>query len=181
VTGRVYAHFIGVGGAGMSGIARVLHERGVSVTGSDMRQSRYATALSDLGVPIQIGHDAANLGEPEVVVVSTAIPSSNPELLEAQRLGIPVWQRARMLAALAGDRLTIAVAGTHGKTSTSSMAVAALVAAGEDPTFLIGGELPDMGGNARCGAGRHFVVEADESDGSFLLLEIGRASCRERV
>jgi UDP-N-acetylmuramate--alanine ligase len=171
VSERVYAHFIGVGGAGMSGIARVLHERGVSVTGSDMRRSRYAAALSEIGVPISIGHDAANLGDPEVVVVSTAIPASNPELVEARLRGIPVWPRARMLAELAGDRLTVAVAGTHGKTSTSSMMAAALVAAGEDPTFLIGGELPDLGGNARCGAGRHFVVEADESDGSFLLLD----------
>ena len=170
MTARVYAHFIGVGGAGMSGLARVLHERGIAVTGSDMRQSRYAAALAGLGIPVFVGHDAANLGDPEVVVVSTAIPETNPELIEARRRGIPVWQRARMLAELAGDRLTIAVAGTHGKTSTSSMMAAALVAAGEDPTFLIGGELPDMGGNARCGAGRHYVVEADESDGSFLLL-----------
>lgn len=155
----------------MSGIARVLHERGVSVTGSDMRQSRYATALSALGVPVSIGHDAENLGDPEVVVVSTAIPESNPELVEARRRGITVWPRARMLAELAGDRLTVAVAGTHGKTSTSSMMAAALVGIGEDPTFLIGGELPDVGGNARCGSGQYFVVEADESDGSFLLLD----------
>jgi len=168
---RVYAHFIGVGGAGMSGIARVLHARGVAVTGSDMRQSRYALALAESGMPISIGHDAANLGDPEIVVVSTAIPESNPELAEARRRGLTVWPRARMLAELAGDQLTVAVAGTHGKTSTSSMAAAAFMAAGEDPTFLIGGELSDIGSNARCGSGRHFVVEADESDGSFLLLD----------
>jgi UDP-N-acetylmuramate--alanine ligase len=166
-----YAHFIGIGGAGMSGLARVLHERGQVVTGSDMRHSRYAAALADMGVPVAIGHDAANLGDPEIVVVSSAIPESNPELAEARRRGLTVWPRARMLAALAGDQLTVAVAGTHGKTSTSSMAAAALIAAGEDPTFLIGGELTGLGGNARCGSGRYYVVEADESDGSFLLLD----------
>lgn len=166
-----YAHFIGIGGAGMSGLARVLHERGRAVTGSDMRHSRYATALAEMGVPVAIGHDAANLGDPEVVVVSSAIPESNPELAEARKRGLTVWPRARMLAELAGDQLTIAVAGTHGKTSTSSMAAAALIAAGEDPTFLIGGELTGLGGNARCGSGRYYVVEADESDGSFLLLD----------
>jgi UDP-N-acetylmuramate--alanine ligase len=166
-----YAHFIGIGGAGMSGIAKVLHERGRAVTGSDMRQSRYASALSAMGVPVSIGHDASNLGDPEIVVVSTAIPESNPELVEARRRGLTVWPRARMLAELAGDQLTVAVAGTHGKTSTSSMASAAFIAAGEDPTFLIGGELTGLGTNARGGSGRYFVVEADESDGSFLLLD----------
>jgi UDP-N-acetylmuramate--alanine ligase len=166
-----YAHFIGIGGAGMSGIAKVLHERGRSVTGSDMRQSRYSSALAAAGVPVSIGHDAANLGDPEVVVVSTAIPESNPELMEARRRGLPVWPRARMLAELAGEQLTVAVAGTHGKTSTSSMAAAAFAAAGEDPTYLIGGELTGPGTNAAGGGGRHYIVEADESDGSFLLLD----------
>lgn len=166
-----YAHFVGVGGAGMSGIAKVLHDRGVEVTGSDMRLSRYAVALQDAGITVHIGHDAANLGEPRIVVVSTAIPENNPEVVEARRRGIPVWQRARMLAELAGDRSTVAVAGTHGKTTTSSMMSAALIALDEDPTFLIGGELNDVGSNARCGEGDHFVVEADESDGSFLLLD----------
>ena len=168
---RAYAHFIGVGGAGMSGIARVLHDRGVVVTGSDLRSSRYSTALQKAGMTVHIGHDAANVGDPEVVVVSTAIPDTNPELVEARRRGIPVWPRARMLAELAGERLTVAVAGTHGKTTTSSMAAAALIAADADPTFLIGGELTDVGINARCGAGPHFIVEADESDGSFLHLD----------
>ena len=168
---RAYAHFIGVGGAGMSGIARVLHDRGVVVTGSDLRSSRYSTALQNAGMTVHIGHDAANVGDPEVVVVSTAIPDTNPELVEARRRDIPVWPRARMLAELAGERLTVAVAGTHGKTTTSSMAAAALIEAGADPTFLIGGELTDVGSNARCGDGPHFVVEADESDGSFLYLD----------
>ena len=168
---RAYAHFIGVGGAGMSGIARVLHDRGVVVTGSDLRSSRYSTALLNAGMTVHIGHDAANVGDPEVVVVSTAIPDTNPELVEARRRDMPVWPRARMLAELAGERLTVAVAGTHGKTTTSSMAAAALIEAGADPTFLIGGELTDVSSNARCGDGPHFVVEADESDGSFLYLD----------
>jgi UDP-N-acetylmuramate--alanine ligase len=167
---RVYAHFIGVGGAGMSGLAKVLNDRGKVVTGSDLRLSRYAAALRESGVTVHVGHDAANLGDPDVVVVSSAIPESNPELAEARRRGIPVWQRAKMLAQLAGDQRTIAVAGTHGKTSTSSMAVAALSSMGLDPTFLIGGELNDVGSNARCGTGAYYVVEADESDGSFLEL-----------
>jgi UDP-N-acetylmuramate--alanine ligase len=121
-------------------------------------------------VTVAVGHDASNLGDPEVVVVSSAIPETNPELAEARRRGIPVWQRARMLAHLANDQRTVAVAGTHGKTSTSSMITQMLAAMGEDPTFLIGGELNDMGSNARCGSGRWYVVEADESDGSFLHL-----------
>jgi UDP-N-acetylmuramate--alanine ligase len=170
VTGKVYAHFIGVGGAGMSGIAHVLHERGLAVSGSDLKMSRYAKQLADDGVAVSVGHDAANLGAPEIVVVSSAIPETNPELAEARRRGIPVWQRAKMLAHLAGEQKTVAVAGTHGKTSTSSMIAQMLAAMGEDPTFLIGGELNDMGANARCGRGRWYVVEADESDGSFLHL-----------
>ena len=168
---HVYAHFIGVGGAGMSGLAKVLHDRGVEVSGSDLRLSRYAAALRERGVVVHIGHDAANLGNPAVVVISSAIPETNPELAEARRRGLEVWPRARMLAELAGDQRTIAVAGTHGKTSTSSMMAAALMAAGVDPTFLIGGELNDVGSNARCGRGDYYVVEADESDGSFLLLD----------
>lgn len=166
-----YAHFIGIGGAGMSGIAKVLHDRGELVTGSDMRLSRYAAALQEAGVEVHVGHDASNLGDPSVVVVSTAIPESNPELAEARRRGLDVWPRARMLASLAGSLRTIAVAGTHGKTTTSSMTAAALIACGQDPTFLIGGELNDVGSNARCGSGEHYVVEADESDGSFLFLD----------
>jgi UDP-N-acetylmuramate--alanine ligase len=171
VTSRVRAHFIGIGGAGMSGIAKVLHDQGFVVTGSDLRLSRYASALAAAGVMVHVGHAAENVGDPEVVVVSTAIPESNPELAEARSRGIEIWQRARMLAELAGDRRTVAVAGTHGKTSTSSMAAAAFSSIGLDPTFLIGGELNDAGSNARCGDGDLYVVEADESDGSFLYLE----------
>jgi UDP-N-acetylmuramate--alanine ligase len=158
VTHKVYAHFIGVGGAGMSGLAQVLHERGVAVSGSDLKMSRYAKQLADEGVTVTIGHDAANLPDAEVVVVSSAIPESNPELAEARGRGIPVWQRAQMLAHLAGEQRTVAVAGTHGKTSTSSMIAQMLAAMGQDPTFLIGGELNDMGANARCGSGPWYVV-----------------------
>lgn len=167
----VYAHFIGVGGAGMSGIARVLHERGIAVTGSDLKASRYARSLEEAGVTVHIGHAAGNLGDPEVVVVSSAIPESNPELAEARRRGIDVWPRAKMLAHVGADRTTLAVAGTHGKTTTSSMLATVIAGLGLDPTFLIGGELNDMGANARCGAGEYYVVEADESDGSFLFLD----------
>lgn len=154
----------------MSGIARVLHERGIPITGSDLKSSRYQRALSELGVPITIGHDASALGDPEVVVTSTAIPASNPELIAARERGLEVWPRARMLAQLADDRVTVAVAGTHGKTSTSSMIATMLDRMGEDPTFLIGGEVDGYGSNAQNGQGRHFVVEADESDGSFVHL-----------
>lgn len=165
-----HAHFIGIGGAGMSGIALVLHQRGFRVTGSDLKSSRYSRFLESSGIPVSVGHTADNLGEPDVVVVSTAIPATNPELAAAQQRGIPVWQRARMLAELAGDRRTIAVAGTHGKTTTSSMAAVMLSGMGLDPTFLIGGEVDGFDTNAVNGTGEYFVVEADESDGSFIHL-----------
>lgn len=155
----------------MSGIARVLHDRGKVVTGSDLKASRYATALQEAGVTVHIGHDAANLGDPEIVVISSAIPESNPELAEARRRGLEIWPRAKMLAHLAGDDKMLAVAGTHGKTTTSSMLATVLDGMGLDPTFLIGGELNDMGANARCGTGEYYVVEADESDGSFLHMD----------
>jgi UDP-N-acetylmuramate--alanine ligase len=155
----------------MSGLARVLHERGIPVTGSDLKPSRYTSMLTALGVPVTIGHDAANVGDPEIVVVSTAIPQSNPELASATALGKEVWPRGRMLAHLAGDDQTLAVAGTHGKTTTSSMLAVAARGIDLDPTFLIGGEVRDVGTNAHCGGGNHYIVEADESDGSFLFLD----------
>ena len=168
---QVYAHFIGAGGAGMSGIALVLAQRGVCVTGSDLKESRYSRALQAAGVSVAIGHRTENLGTPEIVVVSSAIPDTNPEVVEAVRLGIPIWPRARMLAHLAGGRLTVAVAGTHGKTTTSSMMATMLLGMGLDPTFLIGGEVCGLDTNAINGAGEHYVVEADESDGSFVFLD----------
>jgi UDP-N-acetylmuramate--alanine ligase len=155
----------------MSGIALVLHERGVSVTGSDLKDSRYSRRLTAAGIPVAVGHVAENLGDPQVVVVSSAIPDRNPELVAARERGIEIWPRARMLGHLAESRRTIAVAGTHGKTTTSSMVAAMLHGMGQDPTFLIGGEVDGFDSNAANGSGEHYVVEADESDGSFVYLD----------
>jgi UDP-N-acetylmuramate--alanine ligase len=163
-------HFIGIGGAGMSGIALVLHKRGFHVTGSDLKSSRYVTLLEDSGVPVDIGHKAGNIDNPDVVVISSAIPTHNVELQEARRRGILEVKRAQALAWLMQSGRGIAVCGTHGKTTTTSMISRALVDAGMDPTFLVGGELNDLGSNARQGEGEFVVCEADESDGSLLLL-----------
>lgn len=163
-------HFIGIGGAGMSGIAAVLAELGVEVRGSDLKASRYTRHLSACGVPVVVGHDAANLGDAAVVVTSTAIGEANPELRAARAAGLPVLRRAEMLARVMELRRGIAVAGTHGKTTTSSMISHVLRQAGMDPTFLVGGELNDVGSNAGVGKGEWLVAEADESDGSLLFL-----------
>lgn len=167
------AHFIGVGGAGMSGIALVLHERGFTVTGSDLKTSRYVRQLTRSGVNVHVWHKAATIDEvkPDVVVVSTAIPETNPELMRARELGIPVWHRAKMLSALGYGRTTVAAAGTHGKTTTSSMVATMLDRMGLDPSFLIGGVVEGYGTNGKNGDGEYFVVEADESDSSFLYLD----------
>ena len=166
------AHFIGIGGAGMSGIALVLHERGYQVTGSDLKNSRYTRQLSRAGIDIRVPHQAATIDEvnPDVVVVSTAIPETNPELVRARELGIPVWPRAKMLSALGAGYTTVAVAGTHGKTTTSSMCATMLDRMGLDPSFLIGGIVEGYDTNGRNGSGKYFVAEADESDSSFLYL-----------
>jgi len=163
-------HLIGIGGAGMSGIARILLARGVPVSGSDAKQSRTLAALAARGARVVVGHDPANLGNADTVVVSTAIRETNPELAEARRRGLPVLPRAAALAALMSGRRGVAVAGTHGKTSTTSMLVVALQHVGADPSFAIGGDLNEAGSNAHHGSGSLFVAEADESDGSFLLL-----------
>ena len=167
------AHFIGIGGAGMSGIALVLHERGCTVTGSDLKESHYVRDLKQAGVGVRIGHVAATIDEvkPDVVVISSAIPDTNPELVHARELGIPVWPRAKMLAYLGVGAQTIAVAGTHGKTTTSSMVASMLDHLDMDPSFLIGGIVEEYGTNGRDGRGGYFVCEADESDGSFLFLD----------
>ena len=165
------AHFIGIGGAGMSGIALVLHKRGYQVTGSDLKPSRYVTLLENDGIPVSIGHRAGNLDGPDVVVISSAIPAHNVELLEARRRGVLVVKRAQALAWLMESGRGIAVCGTHGKTTTTSMITRVLVDTGYDPTFLVGGELNDLGSNARHGDGEFVVCEADESDGSLLLLD----------
>ena len=166
------AHFIGIGGAGMSGIALVLHERGCRVTGSDLKNSHYVRELEAAGIDVTVGHDAATIDavSPQVVVTSTAIPETNPEVVRARELGIPIWPRAKMLSHLSGASTTVAVAGTHGKTTTSSMVATMLDKMGLDPSFLIGGVVEGYGTNGRNGSGEHFVCEADESDGSFLYL-----------
>ena len=166
-------HFIGVGGAGMSGIALVLHERGYEVSGSDLKTSRYVRQLVRAGVNVRIGHRAETIDDvrPEVVVISSAIPDTNPELVRAREEGIPVWPRAKMLSYLGHGRTTIAVAGTHGKTTTSSMCATMIDRMGLEPSFLIGGVVEGYGTNGRNGAGSYFVAEADESDSSFLYLD----------
>ncbi|HTX68715.1 MAG TPA: UDP-N-acetylmuramate--L-alanine ligase [Thermoleophilia bacterium] len=163
-------HFVGIGGAGMSGIAAVLHELGVDVRGSDLKASRYTRHLIEAGVPVIVGHDAANLGDAAVVVTSSAINAANPEVRAARAAGLPILRRAEMLARVMELRRGIAVAGTHGKTTTSSMISHVLRQAGMDPTFLVGGELNDIGSNAGVGRGEWLVAEADESDGSLLYL-----------
>ena len=164
-------HFIGVGGVGMSGIARVAADQGLVVTGSDIKESRYTKQLKEAGIPVAIGHAAENVPEGDpTVVVSTAILPNNPELMAAQERGLRIWHRAKMLARLGEGLDTLAVAGTHGKTTTSSMLASTLDALGEDPTFLIGGIVRAYGTNAHSGSGRWYVVEADESDKSFTHL-----------
>jgi len=162
-------HLVGIGGAGMSGIARILAQRGHKVSGSDLSEGRSVAALRALGVEVNVGHRAEQVADAEVVVISTAVPPDNPEVVAAGQRGIPVVPRARMLAdTLASDRAVL-VAGTHGKTTTTSMIVVALHAAGVDPTFAIGGELNEAGTNAHAGADAVAVAEADESDRSLLL------------
>jgi UDP-N-acetylmuramate--alanine ligase len=164
-------HLVGIGGAGMSGIARVLAARGASVSGSDARDSRALAALRALGVRVHVGHAADNLGDCEVVVTSTAVRATNPEVVAARERGLPVLRRAQALAALMVGHRGLCIAGTHGKTTTTSMAARALQQCGHDPSFAIGGDLDEPGSNAHHGAGDIFVAESDESDGSFLLLD----------
>jgi UDP-N-acetylmuramate--alanine ligase len=166
-------HFIGIGGAGMSGIALVLHQLGYTVTGSDLKASRYTRSLVKEGIEVTVGHDAATIdaAAPQVVVVSTAIPETNPEYARARELGIEVWHRSRMLSFLAHGLTTVACAGTHGKTTTSSLAATMLERLGASPTFLIGGIIDGYETNGHAGQGPYFVAEADESDGSFLNLD----------
>jgi UDP-N-acetylmuramate--alanine ligase len=164
-------HFVGIGGVGMGGIAEVLHTLGFQVSGSDLGGGVMVSRLLGMGVDVTIGHGAANVAGCDVVVISTAIPATNPEVVEARRLHIPVVPRAEMLAELMRFRHGIAVAGTHGKTTTTSLVASLLAEGGLDPTFVIGGRLNSAGANARLGAGTYLVAEADESDASFLLLQ----------
>ncbi len=164
-------HFVGIGGAGMGGIAELLHNLGYSISGSDIKESAMTQRLRNLGVRVQIGHDAAHVEAAELVVVSTAIVGDNVELVEARKRLIPTVPRAQMLAELMRLKHGIAVAGTHGKTTTTSLVANLLAEGGLDPTFVIGGRLNSIGAHARLGDGDYLVAEADESDASFLLLQ----------
>ncbi len=163
-------HMIGIGGAGMNGIAEILLRQGYAITGSDMADSTAVRHLKDLGAQIHLGHRAENLGDVQVVVRSTAIGDDNPELMEARRRNIAIIPRAEMLAELMRLKQGIAIAGTHGKTTTTSLTAAIFDSAGLDPTVIIGGKLNVYGANAHMGNGEYLVAEADESDGSFLCL-----------
>ena len=164
-------HLIGIGGAGMRNLARLFLARGVSVSGSDLKESEGLRELRELGALVSIGHAADQVGAPDAVIASSAIVPSNVELALAERTRIPVWARAQALAAFAAGHRSIAVAGTHGKTTTTSMLAVILERAGLDPSYLIGGDLNESGSGARAGSSDLFVFEADESDGSFLLSE----------
>lgn len=163
-------HMVGIGGSGMSGIAEVLLNLGYAVHGSDLSESAPVTHLRGLGAVIGIGHAAENVGEAHVLVKSTAVSADNPEVAAAQERGIPIIPRAEMLAELMRLRTGIAIAGTHGKTTTTSLTAVIFEEAGLDPTVIIGGRLNAYGTNARLGAGNYLIAEADESDGSFLCL-----------
>ena len=163
-------HFVGIGGAGMSGIAEVLLNLGYQISGSDLHDSLTLQRLKGLGVSTQIGHSAQNIAGADAVVTSTAVGQDNPEVLEAHQKLIPVVPRAVMLAELMRLKTGIAIAGTHGKTTTTSLVASVLAQAGLDPTFVIGGKLNSAGANAKLGSGEYIVVEADESDASFLNL-----------
>ncbi len=163
-------HMIGIGGAGMRNLARVFLARGIGVTGSDMKDSRGLAELRAGGASVWVGHAAEQVGEADAVVVSSAIREGNAELAEARRRGLPIWMRAQALAAAAATHRAIAVSGTHGKTTTTSMVALVLERAGLDPTYVIGGDPNETGSGGRSGSGDLFVAEADESDGSFLLM-----------
>jgi UDP-N-acetylmuramate--alanine ligase len=165
-----HIHFVGVGGSGMSGIAEILHNLGYTISGSDLADSATLRRLASLGIQTHLGHDAAHVARADAVVTSTAVQASNPEVLRARELRIPVVPRALMLAELMRLKQGIAIAGTHGKTTTTSLVASVLAQAGLDPTFVIGGRLNSAGANARLGQGNYIVVEADESDASFLNL-----------
>ena len=164
-------HLVGIGGVGMAGIAEVLLNLGYSVQGSDLKESAMTRRLTGLGAEIQIGHRGENIGAADLVVVSSAIDPENPEIIVAREQHLPIIRRAEMLAELMRFRYAIAVSGTHGKTTTTSLVASILAEAGEDPTFLIGGRLKSADTNSRLGAGPYLVAEADESDASFIHLQ----------
>ncbi|MSQ14967.1 MAG: UDP-N-acetylmuramate--L-alanine ligase [Dehalococcoidia bacterium] len=163
-------HFVGIGGIGMSGIARVLHDQGYVISGSDQQLSHITDDLQRLGATIKQGHHPDNVGDAQILVISSAVPSDNPEVMEAQRRGLRIVKRAEALGWLFNERKGIAIAGTHGKTTTTAMVALILREAGLDPFVLVGGEVPEMDSNAVSGSGAYIVAEADEYDGSFLKL-----------
>ena len=165
-----HIHFVGVGGAGMSGIAEVLFNLGYTISGSDQHESATTRRLAALGIKVMIGHDASHIEGADAIVVSTAVGGHNPEVIAARARRVPVVPRAVMLAELMRLKQGIAIAGTHGKTTTTSLVASALAEAGVDPTFVIGGRLNSAGAHSRLGSGDYIVVEADESDASFLNL-----------
>jgi len=165
---KLKIHFIGVGGAGMSGIARIMLAKGFSISGSDKSESAMLTSLKALGAEIFVGHASQNLGDAQMVIISSAINESNAELLAAKAKGLPIIARATALAWLMSESTSVAIAGTHGKTTTTAMLTVSLQSAGLDPSFAIGGTINTAGTNAHSGTGTIFVAEADESDGSFL-------------
>ena len=165
-----HIHFVGIGGSGMCGIAEVLHNLGYTISGSDLSDSATLRRLAGLGITTSVGHAAANVAGADAVVTSTAVQADNPEVLAAREKQVPVVPRALMLAELMRLKQGIAIAGTHGKTTTTSLVASVLAEAGLDPTFVIGGRLNSAGANAKLGSGDYIVVEADESDASFLNL-----------
>ncbi|WP_141013798.1 UDP-N-acetylmuramate--L-alanine ligase [Nocardioides sambongensis] len=167
--GRV--HFVGIGGAGLSGIARIMARRGVPVTGSDDNDTAFLRPLRELGVDIHLGYDAAHVGPADTLVVTTAAREDNPEVVAAREAGLRLLPRSAGLASVMHDQRVLAVAGTHGKTTTTSLLAVALIHAGADPSYAVGGVLNATGRNADLGSGAHFVAEADESDGAFLVYD----------
>lgn len=165
--GRV--HFVGIGGAGLSGIARLMHQQGIAVSGSDANESVVVRALQSEGITVHVGHDAAHVGGVDTVIATTAAREDNPEIVAAQERGLRLWPRSAGLQSVLLGRRVVAIAGTHGKTTTTAMLTVALQEAGLDPTFVIGAEVESLGTNARLGSGDIAVVEADESDGAFLV------------
>ncbi len=163
-------HLVGIGGIGLSAIARVLHGRGYRVSGSDRQPSALTRELAAEGITVYVGHRAEQVAGAELVIVSSAVPDDNPEVVEARRRGLPVVNREQFLGELTADKVVIAVAGAHGKTTTTAMIAWILLQANLDPTFIAGGVLQNLGTNARAGAGPHFVIEADEYDRAFLGL-----------